>query len=109
MWRSSAARTRAEPVAPPPSEITGPGGVASSSHTTCSSSSRKALSPCDGEVVLDPLPEPLLDDRVGVDGAAAERRRGRTGRGRLAGSHEADEDERALAYGRRRFHPIRSS
>ena len=49
-----------------------------------------------GEVVLDRPPETLLDDRVGVDGPAAERRRRRTGGGRLAGAHEADEDERRL-------------
>jgi hypothetical protein len=61
------------------------------------------------EVVVDALAEPLLDDRVGVDRAPAERRRDRTRGGRLAGAHEADEGERALAYGRRRFHPIRSS
>ena len=62
-----------------------------------------------GEHVLDPAARALLEDQVGVDRAGAERRRRRAGGRRLARPHEADEDERAPAYDRRRFHPIRSS
>jgi len=61
------------------------------------------------EVVLDRLPEALLQHRVRIERATAERFSGGAGGGRLAGAHEADEDQCLLAYGRRRFHPIRCS
>ena len=66
-----------------------------------------------GEVRLDRGPDPLLDDVVGVDGAAAHRgRRGARGGG-LPRAHEADEHQRAGRRAARRysgrFHPIRSA
>jgi hypothetical protein len=60
-----------------------------------------------GEVGLDRRAEARLDLVVGVDRAAAERGRCGAGGRRLAGAHEADEDERAYAV--RRVHPIRFS
>jgi hypothetical protein len=54
---------------------------------------------------LDRLAESLLEQPVGVERLGAERGRDLGGRGCLAGSHEADEDEGGL---QRRPQPIRS-
>jgi hypothetical protein len=65
-----------------------------------------------GEPVVDRGAQALLEGRAGVDRAAAERGRGGAGGRGLARPHETDEDEHpALGrrYGRRRFHPMRSS
>ena len=56
------------------------------------------------EPALDRLPERLLDLAVGVERLDAQVGSGDPGGGRLAGAHEADEDE-CPAY---RFQPIRS-
>jgi hypothetical protein len=58
------------------------------------------------EGLLDRVAELLLEQPVGVVVADAEDGGDVAGRRRLAGAHEAQEDERASVY---RFHPIRSS
>ncbi len=65
------------------------------------------------EVALDRLAQEPLELAVGVPRLDTQLRGGRARGRRLAGAHEADEDESAGAGGRRprrgqRFHPIRS-
>ena len=55
----------------------------------------------------DRAAETLLDQPVGVDGGDAAKRRKRSRRGRLAGAHEADDDDRA-SPAQLVCHPIRS-
>ena len=58
------------------------------------------------EVLLDRLAQRSLELAVGVDGARSQLGRKGTGTGRLAGAHEADEDECAVYAP---LHPIRST
>ncbi len=59
------------------------------------------------EEALDRLPEPLLEHVVGVERLDPEPGRQRAGAGRLAGPHEAHQDERPSRYAR--LQPMRSS
>ena len=104
--RPSAPRTRSERSAPLDSVSTGAGGASSSSQASSSSASRERALAVAGEEVARRRAQALLERRVEVQRAGAERRRGGARRRRLAGAHEPDEDQR---YGRRRFHPMRSS
>ena len=59
------------------------------------------------EGLADRAAETLLDQPVGVDGGDAAKRRERSRRGRLAGAHEADDDD-GTSLAQLVCHPIRS-
>ena len=65
----------------------------------------EGLLPAAVEEALDRLAQRELELAVGIDRARSQLGRQRTRAGRLAGAHEADEDERAVYA---RVHPIRS-